>query len=90
MTHIALPDDLVELTGETDVSGYVYGLIVLDLFRRGRLSAGKSSELLKLSRAEFMELADQHRIPIASYPPELAAQERERWDEYLRSLEAGA
>jgi predicted HTH domain antitoxin len=38
-------------------------LIVLELYREGRLSGGRAAEILRLSREDFVRLASEHAIP---------------------------
>jgi len=37
---------------------------VLSLYSKGELSAGRASEMLGISRAEFYEMLSQRRIPL--------------------------
>ena len=37
---------------------------VLSLYSKGELSAGKASEMLSISRAEFYEVLNQRKIPL--------------------------
>jgi predicted HTH domain antitoxin len=45
-------------------------LIVLQLFREGRISSGKGAELLGISKLEFIQLLARHRIPYFTEAPE--------------------
>jgi hypothetical protein len=43
--------------------------VVLELFREHRISAGKASELLRLSYREFLDLLQTQNIPVVTTPP---------------------
>ena len=45
-------------------------LIVLQLFREGRISSGKGAELLGISKLEFIQLLARHGIPYFTAAPE--------------------
>jgi predicted HTH domain antitoxin len=45
-------------------------LIVLQLFREGRISSGKGAELLGISKLEFIQLLARHGIPYFTEAPE--------------------
>ncbi len=50
-------------------------LIVLELVRQGRISAGKGAEMLKKSKAEFISVLAKSDIPyFTESPEELAVQ----------------
>ncbi|MEF8939138.1 MAG: UPF0175 family protein, partial [Salinivenus sp.] len=49
--------------------------IALELFREERISSGKAADLLGISKAEFVDLLDQHGIAyFTETPKELDAQ----------------
>ena len=44
--------------------------IVLELLREGKISQGKASALLEISRHDLFDLMAKHDIPMADFPPE--------------------
>lgn len=42
-------------------------LWILDQVRRGRISVGKGAELASTDRWAFMEVMEEHRIPVMAY-----------------------
>jgi predicted HTH domain antitoxin len=55
--------------------------LVMDLFRRGKVSTGKACELLGLDRMAFIQHAKEHSIPV------YLTSERE-WEADLAALDA--
>ncbi|HMH49217.1 MAG TPA: UPF0175 family protein [Candidatus Acidoferrum sp.] len=53
---------------------------ILELYRLGRISSGRAANDLGMSRVEFLDLANRHRIPTI----QITAEELE---EEFRSLE---
>ena len=43
--------------------------VVLELLREGKISQGKASELLEISRHGLLDLMAKHDIPMADFPP---------------------
>jgi len=74
---LELPRDLV---GALDVpqvrlASRLQELIALELFREGRISAGKGAELLGISKLDFIHLLARHGIAyFTESPEELAAE----------------
>ena len=67
---IELPDEIVELFGEAELEASLKQWTLLELVRTGKLSSGKASEILGMTRWEFMELMSSHDIPIANFSAE--------------------
>jgi predicted HTH domain antitoxin len=80
---VDLGDDLVELLREVSqpVEQTARELIVLELYRQNRISAGKGSELLGISRWEFIIRASDAGIPYFSMTPD-------EWESEARQSEA--
>ena len=53
-----------------DVPAKLRELAVVELFREGRLSSGKSAELLGMERVEFFALLHQLGVPLIDHDPE--------------------
>ena len=76
---IEFPEEIIELYGEEELKSSVRELSVLDLVKKGKLSSGKASEILGITRWDFMELMSDYDIPMANFPPEeLKRQAKER------------
>lgn len=72
-----VPHDLLSTleVSENELGPQLIKLIALELFREERISSGKAAELLGLSKAEFIDLLDQHGIAyFTETPNELRAQ----------------
>jgi predicted HTH domain antitoxin len=70
--ELELPRDIV---GALDISvwelkRYAKELIALELFKEGRISAGKAAELLEIPKADFIELLSRRGITYLDQPPE--------------------
>lgn len=63
--NVSLEPDLIRLLQSYDrpVDESVRELLVLELYRQGRISSGKAGELLGLPRASFVEHASSLGIP---------------------------
>jgi len=44
--------------------------VILELLREGKISQGKASGLLEISRHGLFDLMAKHDIPMADFPPE--------------------
>lgn len=76
---IELPDEVIQLYEKGELESSVKKWSVLELVRKGKLSSGKASEILGMTRWEFMELMSSGDIPMANFPPEeLERQAKER------------
>jgi len=58
-------------------------LIVLQLFREGRISSGKGAELLGLSKWEFIQLLARHGLSYFTESPEELVAEVEMLEQLL-------
>ena len=67
---IELPEEIVELFGQRELEASHKKWTLLELVRAGKLSSGKASEILGMTRWEFMELMSAHDIPMANFPEE--------------------
>jgi predicted HTH domain antitoxin len=65
MRTVALDDDLAALLEQDQpLERAAREAIVMELFRRGRISTGKACELLGLSRPDFIRRAGELEIPV--------------------------
>jgi predicted HTH domain antitoxin len=65
MRTVTLDDELAALLeGEKPLDEATREALVLDLFRRGRISTGKACELLSLDRTAFIRRAKEHNVPV--------------------------
>jgi predicted HTH domain antitoxin len=62
-------DDLLASEGQSAEQA-AREIIILDLFRQRRVSGGKASQLLSISRMEFIELVARHDICYFNQTPE--------------------
>jgi len=75
--ELDLPRDLLGVlrVGEDELGVELKKLIAFELFREKQIPSGKAVELLGISKAEFVDLLDQHGIAyFTETPEELAAQ----------------
>ena len=72
-----VPMDAVRLFGEdTERFGReMYETAVVKWYDEGRITSGKGSELLGISRAEFLQLLAKHQVSPFQYTPEELAAE---------------
>jgi len=67
---IQIPDELVQLLGPDErLSQTLTEVVVLELFREHRISAGKAAELLGCSYREFLDLLHTKNIPMMTTLP---------------------
>lgn len=80
--HLELDDDLVALLQQQDSSleRAARELIVMELYRRGSLSRGRSAELLGMRLADFLDRAAALDIPYFNFTDE-------EWVEEMRQVE---
>ena len=65
MRAVTLDDELAALIeGELPLDVAAREALVMDLFRRGRISTGKGCELLGLDRVAFIRRANEHNVPV--------------------------
>ena len=55
---------------QTEMEARLRELIVLELFREGRISSGKGAELLGISKLAFVQLLSRHGIDYFTASPE--------------------
>lgn len=74
---LEVPDDAVRLFGQTEqqFGREMYETAVVKWYDEGRISSGKGSELLGVSRAEFLELLFRHQVSPFQYTPEELTEE---------------
>ncbi len=64
MQTVALDDDVAEILAEDgSLEAATREALVMELFRRGRLSVGRACDLLHLSRDAFSQRASELGIP---------------------------
>jgi predicted HTH domain antitoxin len=75
--RLELPRDLLGAldVAEVHIAGRLRELIALELYREGRISAGKGAELLGLSKRAFVDLLAQQGINYFSESPEELAEQ---------------
>ena len=83
--QLEMEEDLVGLLQEVDqtVQFAAKELIVVELYRRGRISSGKAAQLLAISRWEFLQHASNLGIPYFNMSLEEWEAERKRIEERL-------
>ena len=82
MRTVTLDEDLaVLIEGEKSLDEATREALVMDLFRRRKVSAGKACELLGLDRLDFIRRANEHNVPV------YLTTEKE-WEADLAALEA--
>ena len=65
---VQLPESLVEsLGGAQKAAEEIAQVAVLSLVRSGKISTGKGAELLRLSRADFLDLMAAYEVPVIDY-----------------------
>lgn len=70
MKTIVIPDELAKLLGpEERLTEALAEVVVLELFREHRISAGKAAELLGISYREFLRLVHSKNIPVVTSLP---------------------
>src|SRR6266568_3269333 len=65
MRTVSLDEDLAALIeGEKPLDEAAREALVIDLFRRRKISTGKACELLRLDRMDFIRRANEHNVPV--------------------------
>ena len=65
MRIVTLDEDLAALIeGEKPLDEAAREALVMDLFRRGKISTGKACELLGVDRQDFIRRANEHNVPV--------------------------
>jgi len=69
---VELDDDLKQLAQDDPrpLKDVLRELLVLELYRRDTISAGKAAEFLGMSKWEFIQFSGQRGIPYIRYSPE--------------------
>lgn len=63
--NIKIPSEwLIYFTSKDKLEDEIKNFLILELFRLGRISAGKSSELLNISKWEFYDLLEKNNLPV--------------------------
>lgn len=62
---LRLPRDLLGALDipEKQLANQVLELVALELFRQGRISAGKGAEILGISKWDFIQILARHQVP---------------------------
>lgn len=62
---LELPEKIVPIisTNKRDFSHRIKQLVVLELFREGKISSGKAAEILGMERILFFNLLSEQKIP---------------------------
>lgn len=86
MRTVELEDELAALVEqEQSLESATREALVMDLFRRDKISSGKAAQLLKLSRVDFLHRASELKIPVISMTPEEWEAEKATMDAWLKS-----
>jgi predicted HTH domain antitoxin len=69
--EIELPRDLLSALDipEAELGRRAQEWVVLELFQEGEISSGKASEILRLSKSQFIHLLHQRRLPYLDAEP---------------------
>ena len=80
--HLVVAEDFEELLGDSPerIERRALESIVLDLYRRRELSAGRAAEFLDLEKFAFIRWAGEHGVPYFDMT-------REEWQEELRAID---
>ena len=83
MRTVELDEDLAALLeGDKPLDEAAREALVMDLFRRQKISTGRACELLGLDRMDFIRRANEHNVPV------YLTTEKE-WEADLAALDAG-
>lgn len=82
--QITLGDDVVDLVGGSleQIERHVHEVLVLDLYRRHVISAGRAAEILGMEKLTFIGWSGSQGIPIFDTTPE-------DWSNQLQAIEKG-
>ena len=80
--HLEIDEDFAELLGSSpeQIERSALEMIVLELYRRHELSAGRAAELLNLDKFAFIRWAGEHGVPYLDMTPE-------EWQQELRAID---
>lgn len=85
MSQVRIPvdvdEDVVHLLGESleEMKRHVLEIVVLDLYRRHEISAGRAAEMLGLEKFAFIRWSGSLGIPYLDMTPE-------EWQRELRAI----
>jgi predicted HTH domain antitoxin len=86
MRTVVLDDELAALLEkEQPLDQAARETIVMDLYRRGKVSAGKACELLSLERMDFVRRAAELGVPVYLTTEEEWEREKATIDSWLES-----
>lgn len=72
---VELPEDVAGARSEVDLARDLRMLAILDSYRQGEISTGRTAHLLGVSRPVLLLLASQHGVPSVNYPAGELAEE---------------
>jgi predicted HTH domain antitoxin len=85
MRTVTLDEDLAALIeGEKSLDEAAREALVMDLFRRRKVSTGKACELLGLDRLDFIRRANEHDVPVYLTTEEEWEREKATIDSWLK------
>ena len=78
---ITFPEEIVLIMGmpKEKLKFEIKKIYVFDLFRKGKISAGKAAEVLELTKVSFIDLLKENDIPYFNYS-------EEEWQEELETI----
>ncbi len=84
MSQILIPlaNDVADLLGDTPehIERHVHEVLVLDLYRRHVISAGRAAEILEMEKLAFIRWSGSLGIPFIDMT-------KEEWEEELRVID---
>ncbi|MEW6619691.1 MAG: UPF0175 family protein [bacterium] len=77
VAQVEMPDEVLAILGTTkqQFSQKLKELAALKLFQEGKISSGKASELVEISRMEFIEVLAKNNIPFFRQTPDELAED---------------
>ncbi len=86
MRTVTLDEELAALVaGEKSLDEATREALVMDLFRRGKISTGKACEMLGLARMDFIHRASELGVPVYLTTEEEWVREKATIDSWLKS-----
>lgn len=85
--EVSLPKELFLTMGitKTEAAKEMRGLVVLEMFKKGKVSSGKAAELLGMRKRDFIEFLDKEGIPFFDYTKEELEEEFKTVDLLVKS-----
>lgn len=85
--EVSLPKELFLGMGITKskAAEEMRNLMVLEMFKKGRISSGKAAELLGMRKRDFIELLDEEEIPFFDHTKEELEEEFKTVDLLVKS-----